>query len=147
MASKCIKKIMLVMMKFLILIILKVQANNLSSTSFSPSALPVLYPQSSKLDEVKPTIHTCFANGIKGCEKTWPLHNLFIHHVLGFESCLIKVHIIRWVKQHAKEEMNEEHFECIVRCAINHSNIKPCFTKCYEEHIESHIDAIYIQNP
>jgi hypothetical protein len=76
-----------------------------------------------------------------------PLHNLFIHHVLGFESCLIKVHIIRWVKQRAKEEMNEEHFECIVRCAINHSNIKPCFTKCYEEHIESHIDAIYIQNP
>jgi hypothetical protein len=78
MASKCIRKLTLVM-EFFILILLKVQAIDLSPTSFSSSGLPILYSHSSELDEVKATIHTCFGKGNKICEKTWQLHMLSRH--------------------------------------------------------------------
>jgi hypothetical protein len=58
MASKCIRKLTLVMMEFFILILLKVQAIDLSPTSLSSSGLPILYSHSSELDEVKARIHT-----------------------------------------------------------------------------------------
>jgi hypothetical protein len=44
MACKSIKKLTLVMMKLLILILLKVQANNLAHISFHPSSPPRLLP-------------------------------------------------------------------------------------------------------
>jgi hypothetical protein len=146
MASKCIRKLTLVMMEFFILVLLNVQAIDLSPTSFSPSGLPILYSHS-ELDEVKATIHTCFADGIKDCEKTRSLPKLSIPPLSGFESCLIKVHALCWAKQHGEEEMSSEHFTCIFRCVTHQSDIGSCFTKCYEKHVENHADVIYKQNP
>jgi hypothetical protein len=88
MASKSFKKLMVViMMELLILILLKVQANdlarisfppfsppiqlhrfseldkvqinNLAPTTFRPSSVPIMYPHSFELDEVQGTMHTC----------------------------------------------------------------------------------------
>jgi hypothetical protein len=147
MASKCLRKLTLVMMEFFILILLKVQAFDLSPTSFSSFGLPILYSHSSELDEVKATIHTCFGEGIKVCEKIWPLHMLSRHQSLGFEVCLLSVHVACWAKQHRREGMSNEHFTCIFRCITHRSDIGSCFTKCYEKHVENHEDIIYKQNP
>ena len=86
MAYKCIRKFVSVMMELLILILLKVQGNDLAHTSFyhyfselnkvqnnifapnsfSNSPLPILCPE---LDEDQETIYTCIANKIKVCEE------------------------------------------------------------------------------
>jgi hypothetical protein len=97
MALKCIRKFSVVMIELLILIILKVQANDLAHfsfhlssapiqlsyfskldkvqnhvlapTSLSLSPIPIIYhPHFTKLDEVQETIHTCLANKIRACE-------------------------------------------------------------------------------
>jgi hypothetical protein len=97
MALKCIRKFSVVMIELLILIILKVQANDLAHfsfhlssapiqlsyfskldkvqnhvlapTSLSLSPIPIIYhPHFIKLDEVQETIHTCLANKIRACE-------------------------------------------------------------------------------
>jgi hypothetical protein len=131
MTSKCTRKLTLVMMEFFILILLKVQAIDLSPTSFSPSGRPILYSHSFELDEVKATIHTCFADGIQVCERTWPHRILSVHQSLGFEACLFAIHAKCWVKHHPKEEMSDKYFICICRCMSLQSNIGSCVKKCY----------------
>jgi hypothetical protein len=101
MACKCIRKLILVVIEFLILILLKVQANNhghISFTPFSspiqlphfsklntvqtnnlappsicPAPMPIMYPHSfDDLDKVHRQMHKCVVNTIRACEKTWP---------------------------------------------------------------------------
>jgi hypothetical protein len=97
MALTCIRKFSVVVIELLILILLKVQANDLAHfsfhlssalfqlsyfskldkvqnhvlapTSLSLSPLPIIYPHSTKLDKVQETIHTCLANKIRACKR------------------------------------------------------------------------------
>jgi hypothetical protein len=42
--------------------------------------------------------------------------------------------------------MSNEHFICIFRCITHQSDIGSYFKKCYEKHVENHVDVIYKQN-
>lgn len=105
MACKFIRKLMLMMMGLFILVLLKVQASDLSyidlhpsspptlpphvpkldkvqtndraPMSFCPSPQPIWYPQSSEIDE---TLHTCIDMFIKFCDSKWPDRSLSEDH-------------------------------------------------------------------
>jgi hypothetical protein len=116
MACKYIRKPMLVMVELLILILLKVQANDFAhisfhpsspptpvphfskldkiktndfvSTSFCPSPLPILYPYSSELDKVQETMRTCIEDEINICYKTFLIQSFSNVDWLLFKKCL-----------------------------------------------------------
>jgi hypothetical protein len=74
----------------LLIVILEVQINDLTPTSFSHSALPIQYVHSSKLDGVKEPLHTCFEDWKQHCLHNWP-HDEHFYYLcidLGAEICL-----------------------------------------------------------
>ncbi len=58
------------MAELVIFILVEVQANDLTSTSFHPSSLPILLSHSSKLDNVATTVYICFRRKVDSCEET-----------------------------------------------------------------------------
>jgi hypothetical protein len=107
MAYKCIKKLVVVMDPLLTLILLKVQANDLTHFFFPPSSLFIELPSFSKLDKVQtnelalPNMYhhsyeldevqesnwlPCFKDKIKDYQKTWPTNTK------EFRVCVIKGH-------------------------------------------------------
>jgi hypothetical protein len=160
---------MRVIMELLILILLKVQANELAQisfhssslsallpyfhkldkvqtkdifpTSFCPSPLPIMYPHSSKLDEIQGTIHTCLANEIKLCEIKWQ------HRMIGFQFCIISTYTKCWLSHHGGEKMTYEHLFCVQNCVKHRRDIGTCCKECYERHFKTHTDVVYTQNP
>jgi hypothetical protein len=175
MACKCIKNLMVVMIKLFIIILLKVQANDLANIPFHPSApltlvlhfpkldkvqtndlasttccpspMPIPHTPSSEHDEVQRTIHTCFDNEIKVCEKKWPLHEFFKNHLENFIECSIVGHAKCWSNRHTKEVMTPKHLSCVIDCVKYRTDVATCFKECYERHIEKHSDVVYAQNP
>jgi hypothetical protein len=161
MASKCIKKLMVVV-ESLILILLKVQANyhahisfrpspppvllphfseldktysnDLASTYLSPSSLPIPYPQYSfKLDEVKKKWRKCIPDLIESCEeKNLPSKYLFeICIIEGHWTC-VRVNGLR----HTKTS-----YQCIADCINNRSArvaLAPCYLECCDKHFKEH---------
>ena len=171
MACKYIRKLVVVMMKLLIHVLLKVQANDLSRfhhsspptlpphfleltkiqindiglTSFFPSPLPIWYSQSSELDETQ--LDTCIDMHIKLCDKSWPDRTFSEAQKLGHESCILIVHYKRWMRHNAKETLTSEHQSCLRNCVKHRSDIKTCFKECCEMHVKKQSDGDYTQNP
>jgi hypothetical protein len=170
MACKCIRKLMLVIMELLILILLKVQANDLaqisfhssspsallsyfrkldkvqtkdiSPTSFCPSPLPIMYPHCFELDEIQGTIHTCVTDDeIKFCEIKWP------HRRIGFQFCIISAYTKCWLSHHVEQKMTTEHILCVHDCVKHRSDIGTCCNECNERHSKTHSDVVYTQYP
>jgi hypothetical protein len=63
-----IRKLMVVMMDLIVLILVEVQANELSSTFFHPSSLPIsLHPL--ELDIYHKTLYSCLDKRVTKCEE------------------------------------------------------------------------------
>lgn len=64
-------KLMRTLMMSIILILIKVQANDLSSISYHPSSLPILLSHPSVLDNYNPRgpLHTCLGRKFQHCEE------------------------------------------------------------------------------
>jgi hypothetical protein len=153
MACKCIRKLMVVMMEFLILILLKVQANDLAHisfhpssaptmlpyfseldkvqnndfapTSFSPSPLPILDPQSFELDIFKKTFYKCLEGKIKICEETSAQGTFELKECIwkGHTKCLIK----------HRRRMTFWSLHCLLDCFEYRSyEIGACVLECYK---------------
>lgn len=69
MGRKCIRKLLLVMMEFLILILVQVHANVLVPTTFGPSSFPIPLPDFTELDQVLAPMGECLKNGIESCKE------------------------------------------------------------------------------
>jgi hypothetical protein len=167
MASKRIKKLMVVIMELLVLVLLKVQANdlahisfppssppiqlhhfselgkvqinNLAPTSFRPSPLPIMDPHSFELDEVQGTMHTCVANVIQDCEIKWQ-HTYHYGFCLldGFQQCM---------HQHGTS-MVEESLRWLEYC-LRHSrrNLKSCYSYRTRDLSKKHSPIVYSHIP
>lgn len=146
MACKYIRKLVIVMMELLILILLKVKANDLAHislrfssppiqlfylpkfdkvqnnvlapTSFSLSPLPILYPHSFELDEVQETIHTCLANKIKVCEET------HLYGTTAVRFCIWLRHLDCLHEHHPKSTIKST--SCVLNCLEHPSDIGSC---------------------
>lgn len=142
MAWKCIRMLTVVMMELLILI-LEVQTNDLTPTSFSHSALPIQHVHSSKLDRVEEPLKTCFEDWLHHCRRTWP-NFCYSHYkciILGATICLI---------QTIKEgEEGSPLSKCFTKCQKdvfpNNSFIAGCYTICFTKHILCLLDVVYMQ--
>jgi hypothetical protein len=156
MACKCISKLMVVMMELLILILLKVQANDpahisfrpsspstmlpyfseldkdLAPTSFSSSPLLILDPQSFELDKVKRTMYNCLEDKIKNCEKKGA------QGTLEFEECILKAHRKCLIRHRYRKKMTYESSHCLLNCFEHRSHeIGACFLECYEKYFKT----------
>jgi hypothetical protein len=112
MACKFIRKLMLMMMELFILVLLKVQANDLSYISLHPSSPPTLPPHVPKLDKVKLMI--------------LPL----CHFVLFVdETCLLLGYYKCWGKHNVKDTMTAELAYCVNNCIKHRTDTKTCLVK------------------
>jgi hypothetical protein len=59
MARKFMRKVMVVMMDLIIIILVEVQANDLTSISFLPASLLISLPLLSKPDKVQGLVYIC----------------------------------------------------------------------------------------
>jgi hypothetical protein len=62
-------KLIEVMTYLVILVLIEVQANNLSPSTFHSSSLPISLPLPSKLNDVQGPFYLCLESFIKGCSK------------------------------------------------------------------------------
>jgi hypothetical protein len=156
MATKCVRKLMLVMMmKLLILILLGVQANDLAPTSLSPSSSLIMSPYSFELDN-HGEIHLCLTLGICHCSNlktTWP------HPDATYEACIFAT-FLRCFKG-IKNSEDPIMFPIIFNCAktkcerflkiedilLIRAQLVRCLLKCFNKHVASPSDVIYLQNP
>jgi hypothetical protein len=152
MVTKIVKKLTSMMMGLLILILLRVHANDLAPTKFYMSSPPISLPYSSRIDEAKRPIkrlmHNCLAKVVKACElhkKTWPLADLRYQICIseGFGKCFIHV-------------INGEYSRMFRDCIMTEGNRilaygskarVSCLLDCYEQHMKMHSDVIQMQNP
>lgn len=165
MAFKCIRKLVVVMMELLILILLKVQANDFAHTSFCPSSHPIVFPYFSKLDKVQNNVlaptssffslhcpsfilnhlnwmkikkqYTCIAKQIKFCEEK------HTHNILEFGSCIWSHHLA-CTEEHLPD-MNVMADICVLNCVEHPSDIGSYVKECYEKHFKDS-DVVYAQN-
>jgi hypothetical protein len=150
MARKYIGIFMVVMIELYILIVVKIQAENLASTSFAHLA-PIMLPHFSELDkaqvlehqepepksehqEQKPTLHSCIKKEYEDCKKRKKLisvHNFSYGHCLfnGFIDC-----------QH-RFEPSTVIISCLRVCwrhyVIDRHPVAPCLEECYERHVKN----------
>ena len=173
MARNVLENFMLVMVESLILILLKVQANDLAHiyfhpsspptlvphfskldkvqtidfvpASFCPSPLPILYPYSSKLDKVQGIMHTFFEDEINICNKRY-LHRRFskIYRFI-FKTC-VTYGFARCLEKIAQIQITVQHFDCLRNCLKHRNDLATCFTECYEKPINKQLDVVYTQN-
>jgi hypothetical protein len=167
MASKRFKKLMVVMMKLLIFIFLKVQANdlarisfppfsppiklhrfseldkvqiiNLAPTSFRPSSVPIMYPHSFELDEVQGTMHTCVVDVIQFCDISWQHTYKYGFCLLqGYEHCL---------HQHGPSIV-EESLRWLEYCQRHaRRNLKSCYSYRTRDLSKKHSSIVYSYIP
>jgi hypothetical protein len=91
MARKCLRKLIVLMMEFIILGVLAVQANDLTPPSLSTSSRPIrlLHPsEPAASDRDKNPLSYCLETRMKHCET---IHD---YGTLGFSKC-IKYHFFR----------------------------------------------------
>jgi hypothetical protein len=69
MARKCFRQLRVAMMDLVILLLIQVQANDLTSTSFHPSSLPIPLPHPSELDIMRGPLYDCISLKLEDCEK------------------------------------------------------------------------------
>ena len=60
-------KFIILMMDLTILILVKVQSNDLASNTFHPPLLPILLPHHFKLDNVKKLFSICIEENVEKC--------------------------------------------------------------------------------
>lgn len=105
MVTKCVRKVMLVVMELLILILLSVQVNDLAHISSSPSSSPVPAPYSSELDD-HGDLHLCLTLGISHCshfQNTWPLPDFTYESCIAATFARCFTEILRVTKTHSLE--------------------------------------------
>jgi hypothetical protein len=135
MAKKCILKLILVMVK-LIIIILKVHANDHTLLSSAPTPLSTNLHPFHLNNEPMTCIHRCIKSTLKECE---------VEHF--FESCTTIKLVCYLLKDpmHPKDYPNGL-FDVILKCHFHcYSKMKrfgtlhaPCIVKCYEDKMEKH---------
>ena len=84
---------LLMMIYFCIRVLVKVQANDLVSTSFHPSSLPILLPHPSQLDNMKSIFHICLEENMERCEnlREEPDNRFFALCILkNYKYCTVK---------------------------------------------------------
>ena len=93
MTKKFMRKLVVVLLDLVILVLIEVQANDMASTSFHTSSLPISLPFPFKLDNEQLPFSICFEEKIEECKKT------VVHHldqqlcvVVGFSNCERRIH-------------------------------------------------------
>jgi hypothetical protein len=95
--TKSVSKHMAVMIEFLILILLDMQAIDLAPTSFSPSSPPIQLPYSFELDVATVKLHKRIADNVESCtisKKKWQLsrYEFCVNDVLW--ECFFRILVI-----------------------------------------------------
>ncbi len=94
MAWKLIRKLMILIMDLVILVLIEVQVNDMTSTSFHTSSLPISLHHPFKLDKLYSIFPICFEKKIKKCKKLQKREGLLEHSscVLdAFRHCVRKI--------------------------------------------------------
>jgi hypothetical protein len=145
---KCIGKVILVIMELLIPILVQVHANDLASTSFGPSSLPIHVSDVFELDKVQGPMEECLRPQIKYCKRERWLHEdqgLYdrcihysflncMHHIRGNEDPTMTPLIKMCTGDCArKQELNIHIQACLLKCYEDYIQNLP---KIYNEHIE-----------
>jgi hypothetical protein len=162
MTSKCSRKLTIVMMKLLIFILLKAQANdhghisfppysspfslphfseldkvktnNLALTFVSPSQLRIMYPRYSfELDKVEGTIHTCFAKAIGHCADAFSK----LENRSKFKFCLAHRFDICRYQHFTNFHFSELRFSMLLEA-------KRCYSHCLQ-HETSRVVSCYLE--
>jgi hypothetical protein len=123
MAWKCIRILIVVMMESLMLI-LEVQSNGLAPTSFSPSAWPIRYVHSSKLDRDEETLYKCFIDWEKQCHGAW------IDPYRSFRDCIVLGATI-CMELTKEEEKSSPIYKCFEECQENRGPRRFVRSNCY----------------
>lgn len=143
MVTKCVRKLMqVIIIEFLIFILLSVQANHPTPTSFFPSLPPIQPHDSSKLDGY---IYFCLSEEIKEkcarIKSKWPFPDFEYENCiyLSFKHCL---------RSYFHESPKEFHLinscirkDCLPKLKISSITSKSfilvrCLLECYEEHLK-----------
>jgi len=151
MAMKCIGKVILVIMELVIPIFVQVHANDIASTSFGPSSLPIQVSNVFELDKVQGPMGECLQPQIKYCKRERRLHEdqWFYERCIqySFQHCL---HRIRGNEDPTMTPLSKT---CTSDCARQKHksiiHIQTCLLECYEEYIQN-LPKIYnehIENP
>jgi len=149
MATKCVRKLRLIMMELLILILLGAQANDLAPTSLSPSSSLIMSPYSSELDN-HGEMHLCLTLGICHCshfKTTWPRLDA------TYEPCIAATFFrcFKHIKIFEDPIMIPIIFNCVkTKCEPLHeksTHMVRCLLKCLYKHVASSSDVTYLQNP
>ena len=138
MDSKFMRKLLLGMMILVILVLVEVQATSLTSITFHPSSVLILFPDLSKLDNVDEGFHGCFEKKTMYCQhlsKEIDLEEFGICILRNFHRCTRN-----YFRQDDLGYLSAKH--CQLVC--NKKEIKLafdfglCVLKCYVWHHTKH---------
>ena len=88
MERKFMRKLLLGMMILVILVLVEVQATSLTSITFHPSSVLILFPDLSKLDNVDEGFHGCFEKKIMYCSKEIDREEFEMCVLRNFHRCM-----------------------------------------------------------
>jgi hypothetical protein len=140
MAKKCVKKLMSVMTKLLILIFLSAQANDCASISFYLSSPPILPPYSLKLDYYE-SLQECLTLGVEfhcaSIKSTWPFPDFAYEICISatFDQCLANnMHELPYVLSIIKNCIKTNcHPKLKIRASHRRSaSYVSCLLECYK---------------
>jgi hypothetical protein len=94
----------------------KVQTNDIAPTTLGLSPTPIMYPHSTKHDEVQGKLYTCIADAIKECKEMWPLYSLSPHHRDNVAACIISDHGDCWRHHSGGRKISFQYIECLSTC-------------------------------
>ena len=138
MASRFMIKLMVAIMESIIFIAVKVQANDLTTTRYHSSSLPIPISHSSKLDTIEKQFINCVLVELEICE------NGYKEDREKYVECAIK-HFANCIVQKMldlKHPVLDVAVNCFIFC-ISMSFTKPfrleaCFINCYDAHNKRH---------
>lgn len=138
MARRATEKIVVAMTELVILILVEVQANYLTFTSFNPSSLPTNFPHHTKLNNVPKLFHKCVEEEVVNC-----IASLKIPHKHRNAICIIRCFRICMVNPIFK---NDPAYHTAKSCYVDRIKTKAkgilfanCILRCYRELVFSAI--------
>ena len=135
------------MTELVIFILVEVQANDLTSTSFHPFSLPILPSHSSKLDNVATTVYICFRRKVDGCEEAIQKAYPTFRAQMTNDMCIAEIFLYCLKKHH--RSLTKPAYHAISMCINFCTPIKDifgCLPRCYEYQI-NHPWDVYTWNP
>jgi hypothetical protein len=135
---KCIRKVMVVIIELLLLIMDKIQANNLSIVPSSP----IMLPHFSELDKSRKgmhpkaelTLHSCLTQERRYCRKKRRL----IGEIFRYGKCLYTA-FTYCLKTYEDPISSPRISRCVADCLRKHkfpSIAETCLEECYQKHVK-----------